>query len=151
MNGHKILGKNRKAWHLYEVLETIETGIVLQGTEVKSLRLAHFNFADAYASIEKSELWLLALHINPYTHGNLNNHEALRARKLLVSRDEIRKLRRKTEEKGLTLVPLSLYLKGGLIKVELGVCRGKKLYDKRHDIKAKDQKRDSDRETRRMS
>jgi len=146
--GTKLLGKNRKAYFNFEVLDTLETGIVLVGTEVKSIRMAHFNFADSYAEIQQGELWLLAFNINPYTHGNLNNHEATRKRKLLAKRDQINKWRRKVEEKGCTLVPLSLYLKGGLIKVELGLCRGKKTFDKRESIKQKDQKRDSDREMR---
>lgn len=144
--GRKVLGKNRKAYFNYEVLESLEAGVVLVGTEVKSLRLSHFNFADAYASIEKNELWLMGFNINIYTQGNIHNHVPAARRKLLVKREEINKLRRKTEEKGLTLVPLSVYLKGGLIKFEIGVCRGKKNYDKRETIKQKDMKRDADRD-----
>ena len=146
--GVKILGKNRKAFHNYHVEERLECGIVLQGTEVKSLRQAHFNFSDAYARIRASELWLFGLHINPFAQGNMFNHEPDRERKLLVNRVELEKLQKKTEEKGFTLIPLSLYLKAGKVKVELGLCKGKKNYDKREDIKQKDLKRETDREIR---
>ena len=144
----KVLGKNRKAFHNYHVDEKIECGIVLQGTEVKSLRNAHFNFADAYGRIRNNEMYLIGLHINPFAQGNLFNHEPDRERKLLLHRIEILKLKRKVDEKGFTLIPLELYLKQGKVKVLLGVCRGKKLYDKRHDIKTKDLKRETDREIR---
>lgn len=144
----KVLGKNRKAFHNYHVDEKIECGIVLQGTEVKSLRNAHFNFADAYGRIRNNEMYLIGLHINPFAQGNLFNHEPDRERKLLLHKIEILKLKRKVDEKGFTLIPLELYLKQGKVKVLLGVCRGKKLYDKRHDIKTKDLKRETDREIR---
>jgi SsrA-binding protein len=144
----KILGKNRKAFHNYHVDEKIECGIVLQGTEVKSLRNAHFNFADAYGRIRNNEMFLIGLHINPFAQGNLFNHEPDRERKLLLHKIELLKLKRKVDEKGFTLIPLELYLKQGKVKVLLGVCRGKKLYDKRHDIKSKDLKRETDREIR---
>lgn len=144
--GIKTLGTNRKAYHNFHVDERLECGIELRGTEVKSLRQAHFNFADAYARVRNGELWLIGLHINPFKHGNIYNHEPDRERKLLAHKREIDKLRRRVEEKGFTLVPLSLYLKTGKVKVELGVCRGKKTFDKRETIKEKDLKRDADRE-----
>jgi SsrA-binding protein len=144
----KVLGKNRKAYHNYHVDEKIECGIVLFGTEVKSLRKAHFNFADAYGKIRNNELFLVGLHINPFAQGNMFNHEPDRDRKLLLHKQEILKLKRKVDEKGFTLIPLELYLKEGKVKVQLGVCRGKKLYDKRQDIKSKDLKRETDREIR---
>ncbi|NCN06020.1 MAG: SsrA-binding protein SmpB [Spirochaetales bacterium] len=146
--GVKLLGKNRKAYHEYFVDESIECGLALQGTEVKSIRKAHFNFSDSYARIRGGELWLLGFHINPFAQGNMNNHEPDRDRKLLIHSVEREKLRKKVDEKGYTLVPLSLYLKNGLIKLELGVCKGKKNYDKRQVIKQKDLKRETDRELR---
>ncbi len=146
--GIKILSKNRRAFHEYQVLERYECGIVLQGTEVKSMKAAKFSFVDSYARIKGNELWLVGLHVTPYDFGNINNHEAVHDRKLLVHLEELHKLRRKVDEKGLTLVPLAFYLKGGLVKMELGVCRGKKLHDKRASIKEKDLTRQSDRELR---
>ena len=145
--GVKNLGVNRKARHLYHVDEMLECGIELKGTEVKSLKTARFSFADSYAMIERGEIWLLKLHISPYDFGNRNNHDPDRKRRLLVHRQEIKKLRRKVDEKGLTLIPLRFYLKRGLVKLELGVCRGKKLFDRRQTIKNRDQKRDVERET----
>jgi len=144
----KTLATNRKARHLYTVIETVECGIELRGTEVKSVKSAQFSFSDSYAAIENGELWLIGLHIALYDFGNVYNHDPLRRRRLLVHRDEIKKLKRHTDERGLTLVPLKFYLKRGLVKVELGICRGKKLYDKRESIKKKDLKRDADREIR---
>lgn len=146
--GTKLLSKNRRAFHEYHVLERYECGIMLAGTEVKSMKSGKYSFVDSYARIKYGELWLVGLHITPYDHGNIHNHEPVRDRKLLVNRDELNKLVRKTDEKGLTLVPLSFYLKGGLVKMELGVCRGKKLHDKRASIKEKDLKRQSEREIR---
>lgn len=144
----KMLARNRKAFHEYEVIDRIEVGIELVGTEVKSMRAGKFSFSDAYARVIDNELYLVGLHVTEYTHGNLFNHEPLRRRRLLAHADEIDRLRRRTDEKGLTLVPLVFYLKQGLIKLELGVCRGKKLYDKRHDLKSRAQKRDMEREMR---
>ncbi len=141
----KLITKNRKAWHDYQVLETFEAGIVLQGTEVKSLRDGRANLKDSYASLQGEEVFLHNLHISPYSHGNINNHDPERTRKLLLHRKEIKKLIGKTQEKGLTLVPLRLYFKRGKAKVELAVGRGKKHYDKRRDIA----KRESDRELKR--
>lgn len=144
----KLLSKNRRAFHEYEVLERYECGIMLVGTEVKSMKIGKFSFVDSYARIKGAELWLIGLHITPYDFGNINNHEAVHDRKLLVHREELSKIRRKVDEKGLTLVPLSFYLKGGLVKMELGICRGKKLHDKRASIKEKDMKRQADRDMR---
>ena len=147
--GIKVLSRNRRAFHEHEVLERYECGIVLRGTEVKSLKAGKFSFVDSYARLRNNEGWLIGLHITAYDHGNIHNHEPVHDRKLLLHREELTKLRRKTEEKGLTLIPLSLFLKAGLIKVEIGLCRGKKLYDKRQSIKEKDLKRQNDRELRR--
>lgn len=146
MADRKTLARNRKAFHEYEVVERLEVGIMLQGTEVKSMRAGQFSFSDSYARVVDGTLTLFGLHITEYTHGNLFNHEPLRVRHLLAHADEIDQLRRRTEERGFTLVPLEFYLKQGLIKLEIGVCRGKKLYDKREDLKRKAQKRDMDRE-----
>ncbi len=148
MADRKSLARNRRAFHEYHVEEKLEVGIVLQGTEVKSMRRGKFSFADAYGRVKNGELWLIGLHIAEYTHGNLFNHDPTRSRKLLCHAEEIDRLRRRVEEKGFTLVPLEFYLKQGLIKLELGVCRGKKLYDKRESLKAKDQKREMDRAMR---
>lgn len=138
----KIIAQNRKARHDYEILATYEAGIVLQGTEVKSLRDGRANLKDAYAAVREGEVWLYGVHISPYSHGNLNNHAPERDRKLLLHRNEIRRLIGKTKETGLTLVPLQLYFKNGKVKVELALAKGKKQYDKRQAIA----KRDADRE-----
>ncbi|SIQ01151.1 SsrA-binding protein [Alkalispirochaeta americana] len=148
MAERKTLARNRRAFYEYQVEDTLEVGIILQGTEVKSMRRGKFSFADAYARIIQNELWLVGLHITEYTHGNLFNHDPTRRRKLLCHADELDRLRRRVDEKGFTLVPLEFYLKQGLIKMALGVCKGKKLYDKRESLKAKDQKREMDRELR---
>ena len=124
-------------------MNTLECGIELQGTEVKSRRENRFSFGDSYARIKDGQLYLVGFHISPYPFGNLHNHEPDRDRKLLVHKEEIRKLRKKVEEKGFTLVPIKVYLKNGLIKVELGICRGKKLYDKRETIKQRDLEREA--------
>jgi SsrA-binding protein len=146
--GIKILAVNKKARFNYSIEETYECGISLVGTEVKSIKDGRFSFVDSYASVEKGELWLLGLHVTPYIYGNRVNHDPLRRRKLLVHRKEIRELSRMTMEKGLTLVPLKFYLKRGMVKCELGVARGKKLFDKRDDIRKKDQTRELQREYR---
>ena len=146
--GKSSLARNRRAFHEYLVEERIECGIELRGTEVKSMRSRHFSFSDSYARVRNGQLYLIGLHINEYTHGNIHNHDPDRDRKLLVHRAEIDKLRRRVDEKGLTLIPLEIYLKEGLIKIELGICKGKKLYDKRDDLKRKDQERDTQREMR---
>jgi len=141
----KNITTNRKARFEYFVLSTYEAGIVLQGTEVKSLRQGKINLVDSYALLKNNELWLIGTHISEYTQGNINNHEPTRERKLLLNRNELRKLASKAAEKGLTIIPLSLYFKNGKVKVEIGLCKGKKLYDKRESIAKKDQKRDQDR------
>lgn len=139
----KLLLLNKKARFNFFIDETLECGIELQGTEVKSLRENRFSFGDSYARIKEGQLYLIGFHISPYPFGNLHNHEPERERKLLVHKEEIRKLRKKVEEKGFTLVPIKVYLKNGLIKVELGICRGKKLYDKRETIKQRDLEREA--------
>lgn len=132
----RTLVANRKARHNYEILETVEAGMALLGTEVKSVRSGKANLGDSYASIDDGEAWLLHLHISPYSQGNQFNHDPLRKRKLLLHKSQIHRLRARIQEKGLTLVPLALILSNNRIKVELGLGRGKKLYDKR-EAKAK--------------
>lgn len=141
----KNIAVNRKARHEYAVLQTFEAGIVLVGTEVKSLREGKANLVDSYAIIKNGEVWLLSLHISEYRQGNINNHIPTRDRKLLLNKSEIRKLIGKTKEKGLTLVPLRLYFKNGKVKVEIALAKGKKVYDKREDIKKRDFNRDQER------
>jgi SsrA-binding protein len=128
---NKEIAVNRQAFHNYEILERLEAGIVLTGTEIKSARDGRVNLKDAYGLVKSGEVWLLNCHISPYSHGNYANHDPLRTRKLLLNRSEIRKLIGRTTEKGLTLVPLRLYLKGGRLKCELALARGRKLHDKR--------------------
>ena len=140
-----VFAENRKARHDYTVLETIECGIVLSGTEVKSVRHGEVSLAGSYGAVLKGELWLLGADIAAYKFGNRFNHEPKSQRKLLVHAKEIRELQLKTEAKGLTLVPLKVYLKHGKIKVDLGVCRGKQLHDKRDALKKKDLRRDLER------
>ena len=140
-----VFAENRKARHDYTVLETIECGIVLSGTEVKSVRHGEVSLAGAYGAVLKGELWLLGADIAAYKFGNRFNHEPKSQRKLLVHAKEIRELQLKTEAKGRTLVPLKVYLKHGKIKVDLGVCRGKQLHDKRDALKKKDLRRDLER------
>jgi SsrA-binding protein len=135
---------NRKALHEYEILQRFEAGIQLTGTEVKSIRAGKVSLAEAYATFPSrthNELLLINLHINPYEFGNIENHEPMRARRLLLHEHELERLRTAIEEKGLTIVPLSMYFSGPFIKVELGVARGKKLYDKRQAIKAREEGR----------
>jgi SsrA-binding protein len=141
----KDITVNRKARHEYTILQTYEAGIVLQGTEVKSLRQGKANLVDSYANIKNGELWLFGTHISEYTQGNINNHEPTRMRKLLLKSNEIRKLTGKIKEKGLTLIPLRLYFKEGKVKVELALAKGKKVYDKREAIAKKDMQRDQER------
>jgi SsrA-binding protein len=146
--GVKVLSVNRKARYNYSIDESFEAGMALMGTEVKSMKEGRFSFADSYATVDNDELWLVDFHITPYALGNRFNHEPTRRRKLLVHKKEIKRLRRVTEEKGLTLVPLRFYLKRGIVKCELGIARGKKLFDKRDDIRKRDQKRELEREFR---
>jgi SsrA-binding protein len=141
----KNITVNRKARHEYAILQTFEAGIVLVGTEVKALRQGKANLVDGYAKIEKGEVWLVSVNISEYTQGNINNHDPVRERKLLLKSSEIRKLIGKTKEKGLTLVPLRLYFKNGKVKVELALAKGKKVYDKRRDIAKRDFQRDQER------
>ncbi len=143
--GIKTIVQNRKARHDYFILETLEAGIELMGTEVKSLRLGRANLQDSYATIKNGEVFVNGLHISPYDMGNRFNHDPLRSRRLLLHRYEINKLIGHTQKQGLTIIPLSLYFKRGMVKVELAVARGKKLYDKRSDIAKKDAVREIDR------
>lgn len=140
--GEKLIASNKKALHEYFVLQKMEAGIALTGTEVKSLREGAANLKDSYVSFEKGEAFLSSAHISPYAHGNRENHDPVRKRKLLMHRREIEKLHTQVVEKGLTVVPLRLYFKGGRVKAEIAVVRGKKLYDKRDSEK----KRELDRE-----
>ncbi len=144
-NEGRIVVSNRKARHDYFVLETVEAGIVLTGTEVKSLRAGTANLQDSYAVIRRGEVWLEGMHISPYEHGAISNHDPRRPRKLLLQRREIRKLLTKGAERGLTLVPLAVYFKGPYAKIELAVAQGKKSYDKRAAIAERDAKRHLDR------
>jgi len=135
---------NRRALHDYEIIQRYEAGIVLLGTEVKSIRAGKVNISDAYAAFPSKttdELFLLNLHINPYEFGNRENHEPLRPRKLILNKTELHRIRRQLEEKGLTLIPLQMYFSGPYIKIELGIGRGKKLYDKRQSVKEKEMER----------
>mgnify|MGYP003835517937 CR=1 FL=1 len=141
----KIILTNRRARHEYHVLETVEVGIVLRGTEVKSVREGKLNVQDAYATVQEGELLLHNLHISPFEKGNIHNHDPIRVRKLLAHKKEIRKLAQKVHEKGFTLIPLQFYFSGRHLKIELGVCKGKKTYDKRHALKQRDIKREMER------
>lgn len=143
--GRKVVARNRKARHEFEILETFEAGMVLKGPEVKSLREGKASFQDAFARVDRGEIWLHSLHISPYEQANRFNEDPLRVRKLLMNRHEIRRLIGKVEEKGLTLVPLEIYFVRGNAKVQLGLARGKKLHDKREALKQKQ----LDREARR--
>ncbi len=146
--GIKVVARNRKARHNYFVEESLETGVILLGSEVKSLRDGHVQIADSYARFENSELWLIKLHINPYPNATHENHEPERARKLLLHKHQIRRLMVKTREAGFTLIPLSIYFKNSHAKVELGLCRGKKQYDKREELRKQDHAREIERARR---
>jgi len=141
----KIITDNRKARHDFHIEETYEAGIVLAGTEVKSLRAGRANLKDSYARVDNGEVFLYNAHISPYEQGNRFNHEPLRTRKLLMHKHEIRKLIGRVQEKGLTLVPLKMYFKNGKAKVQLALAKGKKLYDKRDDMAARDAKREMEK------
>jgi SsrA-binding protein len=151
METFKTIAVNRKAQHDYHVLETVEAGIVLTGTEIKSIRAGKVSLREAYARPDKGELWLLGAHISHHPGGGPYNHEPTRPRKLLLHRKEITAIIGKSEQKGLTIVPLKLYLKKGLAKVELGIAKGKKLYDKRESIRRKETAREMDRTVKRRS
>ena len=148
MTEERAIATNRRARHDYEILETIEAGMVLRGTEVKSLRTSQVTFKDAYATVKGSEVWLLGCHINSYSHGTDANHDPERDRKLLLHRREINKLTGKIAERGLTLVPLRLYFKEGRVKIELGLARGRKLHDKRSALREREVKREMDKAAR---
>lgn len=144
-SGTHIVVRNRRARHEYEVLEKHEAGLVLTGTEVKSLRAGKANLQDAFARFDRGELWLHNLHISPYEQGNRFNHDPLRPRKLLLQRRELRKLIGQVEQQGLTLVPLDIYFRRGIAKVTLALVRGKKLHDKREDLRRRDAEREMER------
>ncbi|HEX2142361.1 MAG TPA: SsrA-binding protein SmpB [Candidatus Limnocylindria bacterium] len=139
---------NRRARHDYTIEDTLEAGLVLTGTEIKSIRAGRVNLAEAYARIERGEAWLIGAHIAPYEQGNRNNHEPTRTRKLLLHRDQIAELVGKSQAKGYTLIPLRLYLRGGRAKLELGIGRGKKAHDKRRAIAERDMRREVQREAK---
>ena len=143
--GTKLIAQNKKAFHDYHIEETFEAGIVLTGTEVKSLRVGRANLRDSYASVKENELWLIGVHISPYDQGNIFNHDPLRNRKLLVHRHELKRLVGKIQRAGYTLVPTKMYFKEGRAKVEVGLAKGKATYDKRQDLAKKDAQRDIER------
>ena len=147
--GKKIIASNRRARHEYTIEDTVEAGLVLTGTEVKSLRAGRATLTDGFGQISDSEAWLHGIHIPQYTQGTWTNHEPRRTRKLLLHRKEIDRLASSMRERGLTLVPLSLYFKDGKVKIELGLARGKRTYDKRHDLAKRDAAREVERELRR--
>ena len=142
----KLVANNKKAYHDYFIDDKFEAGIELFGTEVKSIRMGKCSVKESFIKIEKGEMFIYGMHISPYEKGNIFNKDSLRVRKLLLHKVEIRKLEAKVAEKGYTLVPLQVYFKGSLVKVEVGLARGKKLYDKRQDIAKKDQKREVERD-----
>ena len=137
----KLIAKNPTAYHNYTIEDKLESGIVLSGTEIKSIRKGKANLKDSYAIIKNGEVYIVGMHISPYEHGNIFNKDPLRDRKLLLNKKEINKLFGLTKQKGYSLIPISLYFKGSLVKVELGIGKGKKLYDKRQDIAKKDAER----------
>ena len=142
----KLIANNKKAYHDFFIEDTFEAGMSLHGTEVKSLRMGKCSIKEAFVRIENGEVFVYGMHISPYEKGNIFNKDPLRVKKLLMHRYEINKLMGKIKEKGLTLVPLKVYFKGSLVKVEIGLARGKKLYDKREDIARKDQRREAEKE-----
>ena len=144
--GSRLIANNKKAYHDYFIEETYEAGIALHGTEVKSLRMGKCSIKESFVRIENEEVYIYGMHISPYEKGNIFNRDPLRVRKLLLHRSEINKIVGKIAEKGYTLVPLKVYFKGSLVKVEIGLAKGKKLYDKRQDIAKKDQKREAERD-----
>lgn len=134
----KNIAKNPTAKHNYTIIDTLEAGIVLTGTEIKSIRNGKINLKDSYAEIKNGEVFIASMHISPYEHGNIFNKDPMRSRKLLLNKREIFRLTGLIKQKGYTLVPISLYFKNNIVKVELGICKGKKLYDKREDLRKKD-------------
>ena len=145
-SGIRLIANNKKAYHDYFIEDTYEAGIELVGTEVKSLRMGRCSIKESFVQIEKGEVFVWGMHISPYEKGNIFNKDPLRVRKLLLHSYEIRKIEGKIREKGYTLVPLKVYFKGSLVKVEIGLARGKKLYDKRQDIAKKDAQREAQRD-----
>lgn len=141
----KTIAQNKKARHDFTIEETFEAGIVLQGTEIKSIRNGRINLKDSFARVNNGEVYLHNMHISPYEQGNIHNHEPTRARKLLLHRKQINQLIGQTQQKGYSIVPLKVYIKNGVAKVLIGIGRGKKKYDKREDLKRKQQKREIDR------
>lgn len=150
-DGVRVIAKNKRARHDYHVVDSVEAGIVLKGTEVKSVRLGKVQLVDSFARIQDGELFLHGAHISPYEQGNRFNVEPRRTRKLLMHRVEIARLQRQVMEKGMALIPLSMYMKRGRVKVEIGLCRGKKTYDKRETIRRRDSERDTERALRRRT
>ena len=144
----RAVATNHKAWHDYDIQETYEAGLVLRGTEVKSVREGKVILKDSYAAVWGDELWLIGCHISPYHHGTAANHEPERRRKLLLHRNEINRLLGKVQERGLTLIPLRVYFKRGRAKLELGLARGKKLHDKRQTLREKEARREMERAVR---
>ncbi len=142
----KLISNNKKAYHDYFIEDTYEAGISLVGTEVKSLRMGKCNIKEAFIKEKNGELLVYGMNISPYEKGNIFNRDPLRIRKLLLHKNEIRKISQMVAQQGFTVIPLKVYLKGSLVKVEIGVCKGKKLYDKREDIAKKDQRREAERE-----
>lgn len=142
----KLIANNKKAYHDFFILDTYEAGIALHGTEVKSLRMGKCSIKESFIRVEDGEMFIYGMHISPYEKGNIFNKDPLRVRKLLLHKAEIHKLLGKTQEKGMSIVPLKVYLKGSLVKVEVGLAKGKKLYDKREDIAKKYQRREAERE-----
>ena len=144
-NGTKLIAQNKKAYHDYFILDKIETGIALHGTEVKSLRMGKCSIKESFIRIENGEVFIYGMHISPYEKGNIFNRDPIRVRKLLIHKKEINRLLGKVKQDGLTLIPLSIYFKGSIAKIQLGLCKGKKLYDKREDAAKKDAKRQIER------
>ena len=142
----KMIANNKKAYHDYFILDTYEAGIALAGTEVKSLRMGKCSIKESFIRIEKGQVYIYGMHISPYEKGNIFNKDPLRVRKLLLHKKEILKISGKMKEQGITVVPLQVYFSGSLVKMEIGLAKGKKLYDKRDDIAKKDQKREAQRE-----
>jgi len=149
-SNYKLLNKNKKAFFNYEMIETLECGMSLEGTEVKSMREGRFSFTDSYVTIENGQLFLLQFTIQPYKQGSIYNHDPGRRRTLLAHKSEIKRLKRKVDEKGFTLVPTKVYLKNNMIKMEVGLARGKALHDKKNVIKERDLKKDAQRELKRL-
>lgn len=144
--GNRLIANNKKAYHDYFIEETYEAGIALHGTEVKSLRMGKCSIKESFVRIENEEVYIYGMHISPYEKGNIFNRDPLRVKKLLLHKSEIRKMKGKIAEKGYTLVPLKVYFNRSLVKVEIGLAKGKKLYDKRQDIAKKDQRREAERD-----